>query len=467
MTFDDFLIQVEKVANNFKNIDKKTVFRVISHLDADGITSAAIIVNALKRLKFVHHLSIVKQLSEEVLEELSKEEYTYYIFTDLGSGQFDLIKKYLEGKNTLILDHHEFDQSVLDDAPKNMIMLNPHSYDIDGSNDISGAGVVYFFTEKLNLENKDHAHLAIIGAIGDVQENNGFSYINKQILDTAVNNNLIKVIKDINWFGIETKPLVKLLNFSNEFEIPDVSGSESSAVMFLESIGVPARLNNEWIKYSELNDDQKKTLVSSILMKRKNLENAQDIFADKYLINHQEQGTPFRDVKEFSTLLNACGRMDKATIGVGACLNDKDSKELALKTLEEYRQEIVSALRWYESNKDSENVIFADKYIIINANNDVRSTIIGTLGSIISNNKDLNDRTIILSMANDEDQIKVSIRVKGEHEDIDLREIINKILETVEGAGGGHKNAAGAILPKSSEKEFFETAKQILENLSV
>ena len=284
MTFDDFLIQVEKVANNFKNIDKKTVFRVISHLDADGITSAAIIVNALKRLKFVHHLSIVKQLSEEVLEELSKAEYTYYIFTDLGSGQFDLIKKYLEGKNTLILDHHEFDQSVLDDAPKNMIMLNPHSYDIDGSNDISGAGVVYFFTEKLNLENKDHAHLAIIGAVGDVQENNGFSYINKQILDTAVNNNLIKVIKDINWFGIETKPLVKLLNFSNEFEIPDVSGSESSAVMFLESIGVPARLNNEWIKYSELNDDQKKTLVSSILMKRKNLENAQDIFADKFYI---------------------------------------------------------------------------------------------------------------------------------------------------------------------------------------
>jgi len=52
-------------------IEHKDVLRVISHLDADGITSAAIMTNALKRANFNFSVSIVKQLSEEVLIELN------------------------------------------------------------------------------------------------------------------------------------------------------------------------------------------------------------------------------------------------------------------------------------------------------------------------------------------------------------------------------------------------------------
>ena len=52
--------------------------------------------------------------------------------------------------------------------------MNPHLFDIDGSTEISGAGVVYLFCKALDGKNKDMAHIAIVGAIGDIQEDKGF-----------------------------------------------------------------------------------------------------------------------------------------------------------------------------------------------------------------------------------------------------------------------------------------------------
>ena len=101
---------IEKAAQNIKKITQ--VIRVISHLDTDGITSAAIISKALKRENKNFCLSVVKQLSEEELVELKKEPYDYFIFTDLGSGQLKNIIEYLPNKKILILDHHEYDKKI-------------------------------------------------------------------------------------------------------------------------------------------------------------------------------------------------------------------------------------------------------------------------------------------------------------------------------------------------------------------
>ena len=184
--YDLFKKKVIKTADAFKEIDKKECIRVISHLDSDGISSAAIFLNAMNNRKQTYCLRVVKQLSEEILLELKQESYKYYVFTDLGSGQYDLIKKYLGDRNILILDHHNYDTKIKEKMPKNITLVNPHSYDIDGSIEISGAGVVYLFVEALDEKNKKTAHLAVIGAIGDVQENDGFPLLTKEILKTAI-----------------------------------------------------------------------------------------------------------------------------------------------------------------------------------------------------------------------------------------------------------------------------------------
>ena len=459
-----FKIKLEEAVATFRTYPKNETIRVVSHLDADGICSAALVLNMLKNENYKYSLSIVRQLSEDVLEDLKNEDYNYFIFSDLGSGQYDLIKKYLGSKKILILDHHSFNQDIMDTIPKNITMVNPHLCGIDGSQDISGSGVVYLFSVTLNKKNKNMAHIAIIGAIGDIQEKNGFTGINNDILKDAIDKNKIKVEQSLKWFGIETKPLYKLLLYGSGIDIPNITGSESNVIQFLKNIKIEPKLGNKWITYSELDEKQKKNLTSAIIMKRAGKKKPEDILGKRYLLVKEEPGTPFRDAKEFSTLLNACGRMNKASHGIGACLNDKISKRKALDTLSKYRREIGTALRWYESNS---NVIKGEKYIILNAKDEVLSTVIGTLASIISKSNDLAEGTLILSLAHEPKGItKVSLRIAGENQELDLREVINSIIKkTNSGESGGHKNAAGAIIKTENENNFIKEAVKIFEKI--
>ena len=465
--YDLFKKKVVKVADAFKKIDKKECIRVISHLDSDGITSAAIFLNAMNNRKHCYCLRIIKQLSDEILQELKKEKYTYYVFTDLGSGQYDLIKRYLGDRKILILDHHNYDTSIKEKLPKNITLVNPHSYDIDGSTEISGAGVVYLFAEALNEKNKKTAHLAVIGAIGDVQENDGFPELTKEILKTAISQGKIQVQRSLKWFGMETRSLVKLLTYSNDIEIPEINHNESNVIMFLQEVDINPKKGNEWRTYSDLSEKEKEKLTSAIIIKRQKLKNPEDIFAKRYILPKEKKGTPFRDAKEFSTLLNACGRMGEAHYGVGACLNDKKSKKKALEVLQSYRESIVAALRWYNENKNTDKVILNKKYIIINAKDEIRSTIIGTVASIISNQEDIKPGTIILSVAEDGQAGKASIRIKGDYK-LDLRDVIKDILKEVEGEGGGHKTAAGAVLNSKDEiDDFVKRSVKVLDKVKV
>lgn len=445
--------ELVKLANEIKKTN--SVIRLISHLDTDGITSAAIISKTLSRENKKFCLSIVKQLSEEELELLKKEQYDFFIFTDLGSGQLDNIIKFLSKKRVIILDHHEYDKTIV--IPKNITLINPHKYDIDGSKDLSGAGVCFYFAQALNEKNNDLAYLGVLGAIGDIQTD--FSEWHNEILDIAIKQGKLKKEKSIKWFGIESRPIVRNLVYG-DIEIPGIN-NDSDAVMFLESIGIDAKKQDEWRSFSDLNSDEKAKLISAIIMKRKNLENPEDIFATRYITNKSGQ---FKDLKEFSTLLNACGRLNNASYGIGVCLDDENSKIKALQTVDDYKKEIGNSMRWYNDNEKSENIIKTDKYLIINAKNEIRPTIIGTLASMISNDREIKNKTIIMSLAHDGNNVKISTRIKGEY-DIDLRDVIKEILKQVEGEGGGHKNAAGAIISKDQEQDFIKKAIDVLEKL--
>ena len=82
-----FLIRHWITLGRFKTGD------IVSHLDADGICASAIMVSALNTDNRKYSVSIVHQLTEEVIDSLSKEPYNYFVFTDLGSGQLSYIKK--------------------------------------------------------------------------------------------------------------------------------------------------------------------------------------------------------------------------------------------------------------------------------------------------------------------------------------------------------------------------------------
>jgi len=202
--YERFKEHIEINAEKFKEISKKETIRLVSHLDADGISASAILIKMLNSDSRKYSISVVQQLDKKVLEEISKEPYDYFIFSDLGSGQLGFIKKYLANKTVFILDHHKPEDV---DIGSNIIHINPHLFGIDGSKEIAGAGVVYMFARLLNKKIDDMAHIAIIGAVGDIQEDKGFLKLNNEILETAIKKGKIKLIKGLRIFGAQTKPL--------------------------------------------------------------------------------------------------------------------------------------------------------------------------------------------------------------------------------------------------------------------
>ena len=461
--YERFKQSIKQAAERFKKTDKKNKIRIVSHLDSDGISACSILINALNLENRKYSVSIVQQLNQKVISEISKEDYDCFFFTDIGSGKLNDIRSLLADKDVFILDHHNPEDVDIGDS---IIHINPHLFGIDGTKEISGAGVVYFFTKYLNKKNEGMAHIAIIGAIGDVQENNGFSRLNSEILGTAKSRGKIKVIRGLRVFGAQTKPLYRILQYCTDPYIPEVTGSESNAIQFLQQLGINPKQGNKWKKLVNLTDDEIKKLSAGIIIKRLDEENPEDIFGQVYILSDEEKESPLRDAKEFSTLLNACGRLNKASLGIGACLNDEKIKKKAIANLSKYKREIVKTMKWYNENKDSEDIIKKQGMLIINARDNIRASMIGTLASIISSSNEFDKITIIMSMARLLDEkTKVSLRVSDRKADVDLFKIISNIAEKVDGEAGGHLRAAGAVIPTDMEKKFIEEAENSFAKL--
>lgn len=463
MGVEELKQHIKAEAEVFKKLPDKHV-RVISHLDSDGITAAAIITKALQREGLNFSLSIAKQIDQTLLDELGKEEYNCYLFTDLGSGYLSTIEKKLQGREVFIIDHHKPEE-----AKTGIHHINPHNFKIDGATEISGAGVTYLFTKALNGQNKDLAHLAIIGAIGDIQEKKGFTGLNQEILDDAVTSGKIEVKKGLNMFGSQTKPLHKILEFSTEPYIPGVTGNEQGAIKFLNELGISIKdKEGKYKKLIHLSEEEIKSLVTGIILRRIGSEkNPEDIIGDIYLLTEEAEESPTKDAREFSTLLNSCGRLKKPSLGIGTCLGNKKSRQEAISLLNEYKQELIRSLSWFYTNRGNEKITEKDGYVIINAEDNVKDTMAGTLASILSRSNLYGEGTIILSMANTIDgNIKASLRLVGISQKIDLRDIIKDIAKKVGiEEAGGHRQACGCLVPQEKEEEFIKSAEEALKAL--
>ncbi len=467
---EEFLIAAKDVVRRFNEARKEKPVRIVSHLDCDGLSSAAIMSMALNRAGIKFSMSFVKYLDKNILDELAKEPYEIFIFTDIGSGYIKSIDKQLDNKTVFVLDHH-----IMEETKTKVVQLNPHLNGIEDYAEISGAGIAYFFARGLDEKNEDLAYIAIIGAIGDTQERNGFNGLNKIILEDAIRSAKIAVSTGLKFFGTQTRPLHKALEYSIEPYIPNVTGNEDGAITFLKSINIELRnADNSYKKLVDLDEEEMKKLVTGIILSRLGSEEKpEDIFGPVYTITAEEEGTAMRDAKEYATLLNCCARLGKPSLGVSLFFNSKKSREEAANLLILYKKEIINSLGWFHKNRKTNCVIEKQGYTIINAEDHVRDTLIGTITSMIAKSNIYEGGSILLSMAHSVNETKVSARLAGD-KNTDIRSILQKIVNKLGNyIVGGHKTACGAVIPQEREFEFIKIADQILskavleENISI
>ncbi len=442
---------IEKAAEKFKQLPQP--IRIISHFDSDGLASAAIITKLMQLEDISFQLSVVKHFDETLAKELSYEDYKTIIFTDIGSGQLKLINTYLKNREIVILDHHRPQEEAID-----AIHVNPHLYGISGEREISGAGVTFLFAQAVNKKIEDYAHLALIGAIGDMQERRGFIGLNKEILQIAVKSKKIIIKQDLQLYGSFGRSISKIIEYSSN--IPGISGDREKVLKFLKELKIDSNL-----KLYELSDEQKEILGKAIVAKGKP-ENS--VFGPIFILPNEKKSSPFYDIREFSTLLNACGRLEKQDLGIAALLGNKESKILALHTLSQYKEDLMNAIQWFNENKEKNtDIISKGKYVIINATDKIVPNIVGTLASIISKSVHHNYDFIVTLSQFLTGQTKVSFR-KNRDKKYDLRDFAKVVFADIDKASyGGHMNAVGAVIPTSEEDKLIEKLKIELDKLCI
>lgn len=259
---EDFFIRITQAANTIKkHIEAHDFIRVISHIDADGLAAASILGKTLQRAEAFFRIRIVKQLSEEIVNELISEDHSLLIFMDLGSGSLDLLDAKLKDCELIIFDN----RNPMDVTIPQLTHVNPHLASYDGTREISGAGLTYLTAKAMDNTNIDLAPLAIVGALGDSQDKDderGLIGLNEGIVDDVVNAGCVKVEKDLLLFGRETRPIHKALAYTTDPFILGLSNAEDKCLVFLNNLGIELKVHDRWRAINDFTVEEKEKIFS-------------------------------------------------------------------------------------------------------------------------------------------------------------------------------------------------------------
>jgi RecJ-like exonuclease len=466
MPEEDFFNSFQQAVSLFnKHIEQGSFIRLVTHNDADGLSSGGIMASVAIRRKARFKISSEKKLDDKLITRLVEEKPDLVIFSDFGSGYLDIIAESLK-QDVIVLDHH----LPMDFSAENIVHINPMLYDIDGAREVAASGVCYFFAKAIDPEYKDLACLGLLGALGDQQdkgEQKSLIGLNKIIEAEAVENHLLDKHVGLIFYGYETRPVAKAIAYTTIPYIPGLSGNESNCVAFLKEIGVDILEGDRLRALADLEDDEKTRLFSALsnhmVSSGCSSDSIHQLIGTIYTFKLEEPSTPLRSGREYGSLLNACGRMDKQGVGLSVAIGDREeAMEEAQETLELYRRTIGEALDWVQMNNKVEEM---PHIYVIKAMDQINDTVIGVVSGILLSQGILKEKKPIIATAvSEEDQLKVSARGLEElvEQGIHMGKIMLEAAEQVEGGGGGHDVAAGAYIPVKGEKKFLREVDRLV-----
>ncbi len=406
------------------------VVRLVSHNDADGLSAAGIMCNALYRKGIIFQATIVSQFDSSTIELIEKTSHGAVILCDMGSSQVELASKI---KNAIIIDHHKPTGELTH------VHFNPHLAGIDGSSQICASCGAYMVARQMG-ENSDLAGLALAGAIGDKQAMNG---ANKFILDEAIEKKAVTVKKGLR---MGDDPVEELLEYGID-PFLDITGDKEKIKAFLDKLGVKGRL-------AELSDEQLIKFSSALALKLARQGSAaaiDSLIGESYVLSNEV----VPNIYDFVNILNACGKDEKTGIALALCMRDASVAGEARAITREHQRTLISTIKKAQGQiKSARNF----RYVLLDDSSG-SGIIAGTMTRYLYPDKPF------ITLNEVEGQIRVSARGtrKLVAAGLDLAATMREASASLEGIGGGHDVAAGATIPKGTAMKFIDTVDSIIE----
>ncbi|MBY9017745.1 MAG: DHH family phosphoesterase [Candidatus Lokiarchaeota archaeon] len=488
------LIESLRLAKKFllDTLEKSNLnLNIYTHLDADGLSSGAILGKTFLRKRIPFQIRVLKQLEKEEIIKLAKDAIDgakFIIFSDFGSGQYlELINHFqLDEAQVpfLILDHH-LPQEVSNKEDPNIEKIhqdsipwhiNPYFYGIDGSTEISGSGLCYLFSKIIDKKNVDLSPIALVGATGDIQNrgsNHSFTGINSYILKDAIEADLIDEVDDLSFSPI--KPINEAIAYSNNINLPGLTGNSSTTLKFLKTIGILMENPDGNIRtLNDLTQSEKRDISSKIIEYALKYEIDPDIITqnliiNRYILKNEVVGSELHELKEFSKLLNSCGRSENASLGIAIGMGDRRiAYQKAQENLVEYRKKISNALNWIQKDGKIKEMDYIQYFY---GEDVIADTMIGTIASMLNFDRSgiINNIKPIFGCSKRETKgvYKISARASNKvvAEGVNLSEAIRKALSlsNLDELGGGHPPAAGTVVPIDKIELFLKNCDKIIK----
>lgn len=432
---------------------------VISHMDSDGVCAAAIISKALERLKIEHRVKFVHMLYQNVIESLDQDDLM--IFTDLGSSQLQNITKKLKGNDTIIADHHSPEATG---GWSELVHINAHLCGVDGVHEISGAGVSYLLAKTLDPRNVDLSALAIVGAMGDIQNAWGkLCGFNREILQDGINSGVLSCKTDLLLYGRHTRPIFRALESFTDPPIPGVSNSTAGCISLLKDLNIPFRSGKNWRRPIDLTDDEKRRLATELIARAFMHVPAELVkyvpglvIGETYALLDENERSMLRDVDEFSTCINSTARHEQPLIGLEICKGDRRVYYRAMLNLLRYhRRCIADGMGFVEQ----EGLMHTPRGYIqyFDATGVLKETFVGTIASLTLGHRTCDPYKPVVGIVRERGVAKISARcskllfLKG----LDLASAMHDAAIAVGGEGGGHAVACGAQIREDKIQDFL------------
>ena len=448
-------------------IKSRKSISVTTHIECDGLTSGSIITKALIREGARCTVRTSKEFSKNVIDFLKKDSRDFHIITDLAGGFADKLDQSL-GENWIVLDHHQIPQQEYD----NQKVINAWKYGMDGGTEICSGGMAYLAAMALDDKNSDLSSIAVVSALGDRQdqgERKSFVGKNFEIANTAKEEGLIDIDLDLLLVGRETRALPDAIAFTSQPFMEGLTWNRDACLSLLNSSGIQLKDGGRWRVPAELNDDEKRLVIQTIT-KFISGKNATEIMSEligyTYTFPREDKRSFLRDGREFSTMLNSCGRISRSGVGIAVCMGDRNKilREGEL-ILADYRKmirgymNILTNERWRISESEA--------CVMVNGEGIVPEMMTGTISSLMAGSPKNAGKIIILRTGGEENTIKFSSRKSfGCKSGINLSELMRTGAEKFDGIGGGHNAAAGAKITKDKLDGFLDYLEVNVVNVS-
>lgn len=431
---------------------------IISHMDTDGICASAIISKALDRLNVERHVKFVNMLYRDVVEQISPTELV--IFTDLGSSQLKNVREKFGDRDVVIIDHHEPEN---EGGWHGLVHLNAHMLGMDGAHEISGAGMAYLLARELGANN-DLSTIAIVGAVGDVQNAWGkLQGRNRAIAQEGINSGWLEARTDLLLYGRYSRPIFKALELFSDPFIPGVSNSTAGCISMLKDLDIPQKSEKGWRRPADLTDEEKRRLATELIARAfmhvppelaiyvPNL-----VIGEAYSLQKEDEASMLKDVNEFATLLNSTARNEQPLIGLEVAKGDRGVYYRAmLNLLRHHRRSVAKGMEFIKQNGLEKTPRGQIQYF--DATGVLKETFVGTVAGLALGHPICDPYKPIVGIVRAQGLAKISARcskllfLKG----LNMANSIRMAARAVGGEGGGHAIACGAQVEEEKVEDFL------------